>query len=81
MNLLSRLSNAHYDILIQGYKHYPISTQIIIDELTNLKSWAELKFSTINYLVYNLNLENHEPLTIKKLFTNESITNKENYLP
>jgi hypothetical protein len=73
MNLLSRLSNEHYLILIQGYKHYPISTQIIIDELTNLKSWAELKFSTINYLVYNLNLENHEPTTIQNIFKNESI--------
>ncbi len=73
MNLLIRLSDEHYLILIEDYNVYPISTQKIIDELTNLDYWTELKFSTIDHLVYKLGLRNHSPLTIQKIFKNENI--------
>jgi hypothetical protein len=81
MNLLSRLSDKNYLVLIKEYQFYPLTIQKIIDELSNLNSWSELKFSTVNYLVYKLGLQNHEPLTIKEIFKNENITDQENYIP
>jgi len=73
MNLLSRLSNEHYDILMQEHEVYPLTTEKIVNELTNLNYWCELKFSTVNHLVYKLGLPNHEPTTIQNIFKNESI--------
>jgi len=70
MNLLERLSPDHLERLKAEEVKYPVTMRILMRELSDNVSWADLKYGTICNLIFNLGVKQYDysPEAIKKIF-------------
>lgn len=76
MNLLERLSPEHLESLKAEAVKYPTTMKILMNELSANVSWADLKYSTVCNLVFNLGITqeiryDYSPEAISKIFDHE----------
>lgn len=76
MNLLERLSPDHLERLKAEEVKYPVTMRILMRELSDNVSWADLKYGTICNLVFNLGITqeiryDYSPEAISKIFNHE----------
>jgi hypothetical protein len=73
MNLLERLSPDHLERLKAEEVKYPVTMRILMKELSDNVSWADLKYGTICNLIFNLGVKQYDysPEAIKKIFDHE----------
>jgi hypothetical protein len=76
MNLLEKLSPEHLEMLKAEEVKYPVTMRILMRELSDNVSWADLKYSTVCNLVFNLGITqeiryDYSPEAISKIFNHE----------
>jgi hypothetical protein len=76
MNLLEKLSPEHLEMLKAEEVKYPVTMRILMRELSENVSWADLKYSTVCNLVFNLGITqeiryDYSPEAISKIFNHE----------
>jgi hypothetical protein len=76
MNLLEKLSPEHLEMLKAEEVKYPVTMRILMRELSDNVSWADLKYGTICNLVFNLGITqeiryDYSPEAISKIFNHE----------
>jgi hypothetical protein len=76
MNLLEKLSPEHLEMLKAEEVKYPVTMRILMRELSDNVSWADLKYGTICNLIFNLGITqeiryDYSPEAISKIFNHE----------
>jgi hypothetical protein len=66
--LLDRLKDEHVIVLHHLGEEFPHSIDALFEELKNNTHWIDLSYWTVCYLKDGLNLPDHSPATVSKLF-------------